>query len=89
MTDEKLNELEAECRAKADSDGEVKLAPGDVLELVNELRERRKHAADLSAHEGAIANLHRLLANLCVYGEGPPSAEVQASSRVAIQDPGR
>jgi hypothetical protein len=89
MTDEKLNELEAVCRVEAVNDGQVTLDSGDVLELVNELRELRKHAADLSAHEGAIANLHRLLANLCAYGEGPPSVDTQVSSRVAVQDPGR
>jgi hypothetical protein len=89
MTDEQLYELEAVCRVKADNAGQVTLDPGDVLELVNELRELRKHAADLSAHEGAIANLHRLLSNLCAYGDGPTSADVQVSSRVAVQDPGR
>jgi hypothetical protein len=89
MTDEKLSELEAVCSAEADEDGKVKLFAGDVLQLVNELRELRKHAADLSAHEGAIANLHRLLTNLCAYGERPPRVEVNVSSRIPIQDPGR
>lgn len=89
MTDEKLKELEAVCSVEADEDGKVKLYSGDVLELVNELRALRKHAADLSAHEGAIANLHRLLAKLCAYGERPPGVGVDASSPIAIQDPGR
>jgi hypothetical protein len=89
MTDEKLIEVEAVCSAEADDDGKIRLYPGDVLELVNELRELRKHAADLSAHEGAIANLHRLLTNLCAYGERPPSVGVRVSSRIAVQDPGR
>ena len=89
MTDEKLNELEAACGVEADEEGKVKLHPGDVLDLVNELRELRKHAADLSAHEGAIANLHRLLSGLCAYGERPPSTGVEVSGRIAVQDPGR
>jgi hypothetical protein len=89
MTDEKLNELEAACSVEADKDGKVKLHPGDVLELVNELRELRKHAADLSAHEGAIANLHKILANLCIYGERSPNVGVNVSGRIPVQDPGR
>lgn len=87
MTDEKLNELEAKCRVEADKDGKVRLDSGTVLQLVSELRELRKHAADLSAHEGAIANLHRLLASLCSYTESPPAPG--SSDRIAIQDPGR
>jgi hypothetical protein len=89
MTDEKLNELEAVCSVEADKDGKVKLDSGDVLQLVSELRELRKHAADLSAHEGAIANLHRLLANLCSYTERSPDVGSTGSGRIAIQDPGR
>jgi hypothetical protein len=89
MIDEKLNELEAVCSAEADEDGRVRLYSGDVLELVKELRELRKHAADLSAHEGAIANLHRLLANLGSYAASPPGVGLTASGRIAIQDPGR
>jgi hypothetical protein len=89
MTDEKLNELEAACSVEADKDGRVMLHPGDVLDLVNELRELRKHAADLSAHEGAIANLHKLLSNLCAYGERSPNVGVNVGGRIPVQDPGR
>jgi hypothetical protein len=89
MTDEKLNELEAVCRADADKDGRVVLRSRDVLELVKELRELRKHAADLKAHEGAIANLHRLLTHLGSYVESPPSVGLTADGRIAVQDPGR
>jgi hypothetical protein len=89
MTDEKLNELEAVCRVAADEDGKVKFYPGDVLDLVNDLRELRKHAAALSAHEGAIASMHRLLTSLCAYAERPPSVGEDGSGRIAIQDPGR
>jgi hypothetical protein len=89
MTDEKLNELEVVCSVEADADGKIRLSSGDVLALVNELRELRRHAADLSAHEGAIANLHRLLASLCAYGDRPRGVGEDESSRVAIQDPGR
>lgn len=89
MTDEKLNELVAVCSVEADQGGKVRLNPGDVLELIDELRELRKHAADLSSHEGTIANLHRLLASLVAYGERTPGVSVTVSSRIAIQDPGR
>ena len=89
MTDEQLNAFEAVCSVEADADGKVKFYPGDVLLLINELRELRKHAADLSAHEGAIANLHKLLANLCAYGERPPSIGVNLSGGIPVQDPGR
>ena len=89
MTDEKLNELAAACSVEADKDGKVKLHPGDVLELVNELRELRMHAAALSAHEGAIANLHKILANLWTYGERSPDVEPNGSGRIPVQDPGR
>jgi hypothetical protein len=89
MTDEELNELEAACSVEADKDGKVKLHPGDVLELVNELRALRKHAADLSAQEGAIAKLHKILANLSTYGERSPDVEVNVGGRIPVQDPGR
>jgi hypothetical protein len=89
MTDEKLNELEAVCSVEADEEGKVKLNSRDVLELVNELRELRKHAADLITHEGAIANLHRLLSGLCAYGERSPGIGAELRSRIAVQDPGR
>ncbi len=89
MTDEKLNELEAACSVEADKDGKVKLHPGDVLELVNELRELRMHAADLSAHEGAIAKLHKILANLSTYGERSPDVAPNVSGHIPVQDPGR
>ncbi len=89
MTDERLIELEAACGAEADEDGKVKIYPGDVLELIHELRELRKHAADLSTHAGAIANLHGLLTNLCAYGERSSDVGVTLSSRIAVQDPGR
>ena len=42
MTDEKLDELEAACSAKADKDGMVRIDPGDVLELVLDLREHEE-----------------------------------------------
>lgn len=89
MTEEKLNELEAVCSAAAGEDGKVKLYPGDVMDLVNELRELRQHAAALSAHEGAIANMHRLLTSLGSYVELPPSVGVDDSGHIVIQDPGR
>lgn len=89
MTDEKLSELEAACSAAADQDGMVRLPPRDVLEMVSELRELRRHAADLSAHHGAIANLHRILSNLCAYGEQPTDVGVTVANRIAVQDPGR
>ena len=89
MTEGKLNELEAVCSVEADQDGRVRLQAADVLELVNELRERRRHAADLRAHEGAVANLHRLLASVCTYGEDSPAVGLDAAGRIAIQDPGR
>lgn len=89
MTEGKLNELETICSVEADKDGRVRLYATDVLELVNELRERRKHAADLRAHEGAIANLQRLLASLSAYGEDSPAVGLDAAGRIAIQDPGR
>ena len=89
MTEGKLNELETVCGVEADQDGTVRLQAADILELVNELRERREHAADLRAHEGAIANLHRLLASLSAYGEDSPAVGLDAAGRIAIQDPGR
>jgi hypothetical protein len=89
MTDERLNELETVCRDKADKDGKVKLRAGDVLELVRELRELRQHAADLNAHEGTIAHLHRLVTRLGSYAEGTPSAGLTPEGGIAIQDPGR
>jgi hypothetical protein len=89
MTDEKLDELEAACSAAADGDGKVELYPDDVLEIVNELRELRKHATALSALEGAVGTMHRLLTNLCAYGERPPDVGVMVSSPIAVQDPGR
>ncbi len=89
MTDEQLNALEAVCSVEADKDGKVKLYPRDVLQLVSELRELRKHAVNLSAHEGAIANLHKLLADLCAYGERSPSIGVNLSGGIPVQDPGR
>lgn len=89
MTDEKLNELETVCRVAKVEGGKVSLHSGDVLALIAELRELRAHAADLSSHEGAIGNLHRLLASLGAYGERRPSAGLTVSSHIAIQDPGR
>jgi hypothetical protein len=89
MTDEKLSELEAVCNAAADKDGNVRLSAGDVLELVNELRALRRHAADLRAHQGAVANLHQILCKLCADGEPAPIAALTAEGRIAVQDPGR
>jgi len=90
MTDEKLNELEAACNVNVNGDGEVSLKSGDVLELVSELRELRKHAADLCAHEGTIASLQRLLAKLGSYASSPCDVGVMSGSgRIPIQDPGR
>ena len=89
MTDEKLDELETACRTEADKDGKVRLDPGDVLELVNDLRELRKHAAGLTALEGAVGTVHRLLGDLCAYGTRSPVIGVNVSSRIAVQDPGR
>ena len=89
MTEGKLNELETICSVEADQDGRVRLYAADVLELVNELRERRKHAADLRAHEGAIANLHRLLAGLSRLRGRFACRRLGSSGHIAIQDPGR
>jgi hypothetical protein len=89
MTDEKLDELEAACSAKADKDGMVRFDPGDVLELVRDLRELRKHAAGLTALEGAVGTMHRLLGDLCAYGTRSPVIGVDAGNRIAVQDPGR
>jgi len=89
MTEERLKQLEAACRAKSDEDGKVKLDSSDVLGLVNELRELRSHAAALSAHQGTIAQMHRLLTNLRAYAERPAGDEEDGTGRIAIQDPGR
>jgi hypothetical protein len=89
MIDEKLDELEAVCGVKADEDGKVRFYPRDVLELVNELRDMRKHAADRSALGVAIADMRRILTDLSAYLERQPSAGVKVSSRIAVQDPGR
>jgi len=89
MTDEKLDELEAVCRGEADEDGKIKLFRRDVLELVTELRELRKHAAVLSALEAAVGTVHRVLANVFAYRERQPGVGAGVSGRVAVQDPGR
>lgn len=89
MTDEKLDELEAACSGKKDKDGKVRLDPGDVLELVRDLRELRKHAAGLSALQEAVGTMHRLLGDLCAYGARPTDIGTNVSNRIAIQDPGR
>jgi hypothetical protein len=89
VTEGKLNDLETVCRVEADKDGTVRLRAGDILELVNELRERRKHAADLSEHQSAIANLNRILASLVAYGVSEPEDDSNTTGRIAIQDPGR
>jgi hypothetical protein len=89
MTDEKLSELEAVCNAAADQDGIVRVPARDVLEMVSELRELRRHAADLSAHHGAIANLHRILSNLSAYGEQADDIGMTVVNRIKVQDPGR
>jgi hypothetical protein len=89
VTEGKLNELETICSVEADKDGTVRLRAGDILELVRELRERRKHAADLSEHQGAIANLNRLVASLCAYRARSPEDDSNETGRIAIQDPGR
>ena len=89
MTDEKLDELEAACNAKADKDGKVRLDSGDVLELVRDLRELRKHAAGLSALEEAVATMHRLMGDLCAYRARPQGIGANVSNRIAVQDPGR
>ena len=89
MTDEKLDALEAACNAEVDNDGKVRLRSGDVLELVNELRELRNHAVALSALEGAVGTMHRLLTNLCAYGERQPGVGIKVSSHIPVQDPGR
>ncbi|HTN48654.1 MAG TPA: hypothetical protein VMK32_04410 [Burkholderiaceae bacterium] len=88
MTDQRLKELVSVCTAPADKDGKVKVDPACVMELVSELRELRKHAADLRVHQGAIANLHQVLLNFCSYAEGPIEGG-EGSGRIAIQDPGR
>lgn len=89
MTDEGLSELEATCRVEADSDGRVTLRAADVLDVVAELRELRKHAADLNAHEGTIAHLHRLLTHMGSYADSPARGALTDDGHVAIQDPGR
>src|SRR4029453_17873499 len=88
MTDDKLKELEALTSVEPDTDGKVRVRAGDLRQLVSELRELRQHAADLSAHQGVVPSLHRLLTNLSAYGD--PSEEVDTvSARIKIQDPGR
>lgn len=89
MTDEQLDKLEAACSAKADKDGKVRLDPDDVLELVHDLRELRKHTAGLSALEEAVATMHRLMGDLCAYRSRPTSIGANVGSRIAVQDPGR
>jgi hypothetical protein len=89
MTDEKLDELEAACSVDTDRDGKVRLDSGDVLELVRELRELRKHATALSSLEGAVATMHRLMGDLCAFRARPPDIGANVSSRIAVQDPGR
>ena len=88
MTDERLKALEATCSAAA-AGGRVNVDAADVLDLVRELRELRKHASDLSAHQGAIANLQLLLMNLTAYVESGPQDDEEGSGRIAVQDPGR
>jgi hypothetical protein len=89
MTDEQLDAIETLCRAEADAAGSVRVRAEDILELLAELRALRGHAADLSAHAGTIANLHRLVSKLCAYGERVPGPGVQLSGHIAVQDPGR
>ena len=89
MTDEKLAELEAACSTKADKDGMVRFNPDDVLELVRDLRELRMHAAGLTALEGAVGTMHRLLGDLCAYGTRSPVIGANVGNRIAVQDPGR
>jgi hypothetical protein len=89
MTEERLQQLEAACRANADNDGKVRLESGEVLDLVKELRELRNHATALSAHQGTIAHMHRLLTSLRAYAEHPTGDEESGTGRIAIQDPGR
>lgn len=89
MTDEKLDQLEAVCSSGADENGKVMLARDDVLELVSELRELRKHAAALSALEGSVGTVYRVLGNLCAYRDRQPGIGAGVSGRIAVQDPGR
>ena len=88
MTEGKLNDLETACSVEADQDGTVRLRAADILELVNEFRERRKHATDLRAHEGAVANLQRLLASVCTYGDDSPAVGLDASRSYRDTGPG-
>jgi hypothetical protein len=89
MTDEKLDALEAACSGKPDKDGKVRLDAADVLALVRDLRELRKHAAGLSALEEAVGTMHRLLGDLCAYKARPSDIGANVSNRIAVQDPGR
>jgi len=89
MTDNKLDELEAACRAQTDSDGTVRLYPRDVLEVVSELRELRRHGTARGVPIDAIVTMRRLAADFREYWERQPNAGVTVSSRIAIQDPGR
>jgi hypothetical protein len=88
MNDDRLKALETACRATA-AGGKIELYASDVLDLVRELRELRKHACNLSAHHETIARLHTLLASLSAYAEGPLEDDSEGSGRIAIQDPGR
>lgn len=89
MTDDGLNELEAACRVEANQDGRVLLSATDVLDAIQELRELRNHAAQLHAHEGTIAHLHRMLTHLGSYKEDASADARTGDGRISIQDPGR
>jgi hypothetical protein len=89
MTDEQLNALEKLCRAETAKEGRVSVRAEELLELVNELRELRRHAADLSAHEATIANLHRLVSRFRARAERSPDFGDSGSGHVVVQDPGR
>jgi hypothetical protein len=88
MTDERLDELQAACSGETDQDGKIELYRSDVLALVSELRELRRHASALSALEGAVGAIYRVVGNLCAYTERSPGAAA-SGGRIAVQDPGR
>lgn len=90
MTDERLKALEAACRAVA-AGGKVEFYATDVLDLVRELRELRRHATNLSAHQSTIESLQLILLNLREYaGRSFDEDDGESGSgQIPVQDPGR
>ncbi len=89
MTEEKLNELESACRSQVDRDGQVRLDPGHVLELVSELRALRRHASPPAPRASALPRWPRLKLGLCAHRGRSPDFGMRVGNRIAVQDPGR